>query len=311
MRDKIFISYSHKDAPYQLRLRTHLMPFERNKKLKFWVDERINIGDQWRCEIEKALNEALVAILLVSADFLASDFILNNELPPLLEACEREGVRIIPVILKPCAFEMFELSKFQCVNDPKEPVCAMDEAGQEAIWAKLAKSAWEAYENERQKTNSPGLKPINSSTIVEHKIKASYSEKTDKYNVNEHESFYENNVSEFLSQLLKHPDDVMDYYVYTYQHIDMLDFIPKAKDIIGTTLNSERLLDRVNKLLKEHGWEGNGSIRLLWFPPFLDIGIEDTWGTIVWFVKQSNNGTAFIASPIPLELDRLQNQNRW
>lgn len=86
MRDQIFISYSHADSDYQLRLRMHLSIFERSGSVKYWSDTQLRTGDQWRNEIENNLEKTAVAILLVSADFLDSDFIRSNELPPLLDA---------------------------------------------------------------------------------------------------------------------------------------------------------------------------------------------------------------------------------
>jgi hypothetical protein len=60
-----------------------------------------------------------VALLLVSTDFLASDFIRKGELPPLLKAAENDGASILSLILKPCLFTMNKkLSKFQTINDP-------------------------------------------------------------------------------------------------------------------------------------------------------------------------------------------------
>src|SRR6218665_3206938 len=87
----IFISYSHKDAEYLERLLVHLKPLERDGLIDTWVDTRLLAGDRWKKEIDAALKKARVAVLLVSADFLASDFIINNELPPLLKAAEEQG----------------------------------------------------------------------------------------------------------------------------------------------------------------------------------------------------------------------------
>lgn len=70
--------------------------------LSIWEDRRITEGDAWYPEIEEALNEADVAILLISADFLTSRFIRGEEVPLLLERREKEGIRAIPLILKPC-----------------------------------------------------------------------------------------------------------------------------------------------------------------------------------------------------------------
>ena len=84
----VFISYSHSDREYLDRLLVHLKPLEKDGRIDLWVDTRLRAGDRWKKEIEKALNRANVAVLLVSADFLASDFITDNELPPLLKNAE-------------------------------------------------------------------------------------------------------------------------------------------------------------------------------------------------------------------------------
>src|SRR3954468_23289787 len=121
-RTQVFVSYSHADTEHLQRLRVHLRPYERQSQLELWSDTNIRTGQQWKKEIETALGRAAVAIVLVSADFLASDFVAENELPPLLEAAKREGVKILPVVLKPCAFAATKsLSEYQAVNDPAKP----------------------------------------------------------------------------------------------------------------------------------------------------------------------------------------------
>src|SRR5713101_5676457 len=101
-RTQVFVSYSHADSEHLLRLKVHLRPYERKSLIDLWSDTSIRAGQQWKKEVEAALGRAAVAILLVSADFLASDFVAENELPPLLEAAKKDGVKILPVILKPC-----------------------------------------------------------------------------------------------------------------------------------------------------------------------------------------------------------------
>ena len=140
-RTNVFVSYSHMDKKWLERLQTHLKPLMRGGVIELWDDTRIKTGADWRLEIETALAEAKVAIMLISADFLASDFIASHELPPLLEAAKQEGCRIVPVIVSPCLFDATtELNRFQSVNAPSRPLTAMPEHEQDEVLVKVAKS---------------------------------------------------------------------------------------------------------------------------------------------------------------------------
>jgi small GTP-binding protein len=138
-RAKVFISYSHKDRVWLDRVRTHLRAFENEGvSVDVWDDTRIKAGDKWKKEIKKALDESKIAILLISTDFLASEFIVKNELPPLLEAAEQDGAIILPLILKPSRYTKHKgLSVFQAVNDPAKPLIKLEEAEQDEILVKL------------------------------------------------------------------------------------------------------------------------------------------------------------------------------
>ncbi|CAD5374848.1 hypothetical protein RA210_U70164 [Rubrivivax sp. A210] len=131
----VFISYSHRDSAYLERLMVHLKPLHKQGVIDPWVDTRLQAGDKWKKEIEKALQRARVAVLLVSADFLASDFIIENELPPLLHTAENKGTLIIPVILKPCRYTRDKnLREFQAINSPDEPLSLVDENERELVY---------------------------------------------------------------------------------------------------------------------------------------------------------------------------------
>jgi hypothetical protein len=137
----VFISYSHKDREFLDRLMIHLKPLDRAGLIKSWVDTNLESGDLWQHEIERALARARVAILLVSADFMASNFIIENELPPLLAKAAAGGTRIIPVIVKHCRFTRDkDLNRFQAVNEPGRPLISLSEAEREKIYDEIARS---------------------------------------------------------------------------------------------------------------------------------------------------------------------------
>jgi nucleoside 2-deoxyribosyltransferase len=136
---KVFVSYSHADRDFLDRLLVHLKPLERDGKLEIWSDTHLRAGDRWKREIENALARANAAVLLISADFMASEFITNNELPPLLKNAEERGTRIIPLIVKPSRFSRDgNLRQFQAANDPKEPLILLSTGRQEEIFDRVA-----------------------------------------------------------------------------------------------------------------------------------------------------------------------------
>src|SRR5579862_2180673 len=146
-RSRVFISYSHRDKDYLDLLHVFLKPWLQTKQLEVWDDAQLKPGDHWEAAIARALAEAKVAVLLVSPDFLASDFITNNELPPLLDAAEREGAVILPVILMPCLFRRTQLSKFQTVNDPAKPLSLMNPSERDVIWERLVEQMLDALDS--------------------------------------------------------------------------------------------------------------------------------------------------------------------
>ena len=110
----VFISYSHTDEEWKDRLVTHLGVLQQEGLLGLWDDRRIEAGEDWKPEIEQAMQAASVAVLLVSANFLTSQFILSDEVPRLLQRRSEQGVRIFPVIVKPCAWKQVSwLSRLQ------------------------------------------------------------------------------------------------------------------------------------------------------------------------------------------------------
>jgi hypothetical protein len=93
-------------------------------------------------------------VLLISADFLASDFVDKDELPPLLRASEKEGVVILPLILKPCRFmKTNSISQFQAINPPSKPLIGMEEVEQELLFDKIADRILEVFAQQSKAQN--------------------------------------------------------------------------------------------------------------------------------------------------------------
>jgi len=108
---KIFISYSHKDEEWKNKLEKHLRVFELEGILETWSDRKVETGEDWILKIKEALNFSNIAILLISKDFLISDFIKKKEVPTILKRRKTEDLIIFPIIIRPCNWEEVEWLK--------------------------------------------------------------------------------------------------------------------------------------------------------------------------------------------------------
>jgi hypothetical protein len=142
---KLFISYSHEDEQWLLELKKWLKPLEQKDIVSVWDDQQIKAGADWRQEIEKALSSAKAAVLLISMDFLNSEFISNNELPELLNAAEDKGLNIFWIAVRPSTVDDTEIAKYQAVHkDP--PLASIEEAEREEHFLRIYKKIKEAVE---------------------------------------------------------------------------------------------------------------------------------------------------------------------
>jgi hypothetical protein len=137
--NNVFISYSHKDSIWLDRISQHLKVLKKEGfNLDIWSDTKIKASQKWRDEIFKSLEKAKIGILLISTDFLASDFIIDNELPILLNHARSRGTEILPVIIKPSRFEKNKiLAGFQAINKPSSPLSKLSNTRQEEVLVEL------------------------------------------------------------------------------------------------------------------------------------------------------------------------------
>jgi hypothetical protein len=108
---KIFISYSHQDEEWKDQVNNHLQVFELEGKWRTWDDRRIQVGSAWEKEVTDAIQSAHAAVLLITTDFLISDFIRKKEVPLILERWGKNEIIIFPVIVKPCSWKAIDWLK--------------------------------------------------------------------------------------------------------------------------------------------------------------------------------------------------------
>jgi hypothetical protein len=146
-RDKVFISYSHRDREWLNRLHTMLKPVLRGGGISLWDDTRIKPGTKWKDEIARALGSARVAVLLVSGDFLASDFVIEHELAPILEAAAEEGVTVLWIYLSHCLYEETDLVHYQAAHDIALPLESLSRAEQNHMLVQICRRIKESADS--------------------------------------------------------------------------------------------------------------------------------------------------------------------
>lgn len=123
---EVVISYCHLDTIWRDRLLTHLRPLEQEGRFSTWYDEKIPPGEDWEQAIKVALSNARVAVLMVTAEYLGSDFILQKEVPTIL-ARKKDGLRVLPVLTKACVWRHIGwLSSMKILPIDDKPIASPD-----------------------------------------------------------------------------------------------------------------------------------------------------------------------------------------
>ncbi|AUX42955.1 hypothetical protein SOCE26_043950 [Sorangium cellulosum] len=141
---RLFFSYSHKDEALRDALEAHLALLKREGLLQSWHDRRIAAGDAWAGQIDKHLHEADVILLLVSADFLASDYCFDREMKRALERHDAGEARVIPVILRQTDWHGAPFARLQALPKGGKPVTSWQ--NQDEAWTEVAKGIRRAVE---------------------------------------------------------------------------------------------------------------------------------------------------------------------
>ena len=119
---EVFFSYAHEDEQLRDELAKHLKLLERQKVITAWYDREITAGTEWSGKIDEHLESAKIILLLVSADFLASDYCWDVEVKRAMERHETKEARIIPIILREVDWKGAPFGKLQALPRDAEPV---------------------------------------------------------------------------------------------------------------------------------------------------------------------------------------------
>jgi TIR domain len=161
MPPTVFISYSQSDARWKDRLALFLGVFQHEGFLHVWHDGLIQAGADWLPQIENAMAEARVAILLVSVRFLNSEFVRRKEVPVLMERRQKEGLRVIPVIVSACPWQkVWWLSAIQARPLGGRTLEGLRKAQQNEVLSRLAEEVLDLVEQEHLSTAAKSPKPV-------------------------------------------------------------------------------------------------------------------------------------------------------
>ncbi|HEX6012094.1 MAG TPA: TIR domain-containing protein, partial [Geminicoccaceae bacterium] len=137
---RAFVSYSHRDDRLRAELETHLKLLARTGALQLWTDRRITAGTEWKGEIDENLERADLILLLVSADFMNSDYCYDIELKRALERHEASEARVVPIIVRKVAWYSAPFGKLQALPADGKVVDrgTGGRAARDAAWSAVA-----------------------------------------------------------------------------------------------------------------------------------------------------------------------------
>ena len=146
---RVFISYSHKDENLRNELQTHLKLLQRQGIIDAWDDRQIEAGDEWKRKIDDNLERASLILLLVSADFIASDYCYEIEMKRALERHNNKEARVIPVTVRDVNWRKAPFGKLQAL--PKEGKAIPLWPDKDSAWRNVAEGIEKVAEQLRKK----------------------------------------------------------------------------------------------------------------------------------------------------------------
>lgn len=146
----VFISYSRRDAVWLERVCSILQPVERKGLIKCWTDVQVEAGAQWDAALRRQMAVCDIAILLVSASFLSSDYVNRIELPTLIERARVGATRLLWVLLSPCNWSDTALRHIQAALPTSAPLSELEPTELQICLVKLRQLVESATQQQQQ-----------------------------------------------------------------------------------------------------------------------------------------------------------------
>lgn len=154
----VFTSYSNEDHEYLAELEKHLSALVRQRLISTWYDRKMYGGDNWDVKIKEKLADAKMFLCLISADFLASDYCMNIELPYAIEREANDMALVVPIVVRPADWKETGLGVFQALPDGSKPVTLWE--NRDEAWTSVAKGIRKVIRECRQTSGNPAADKI-------------------------------------------------------------------------------------------------------------------------------------------------------
>jgi internalin A len=149
---RLFYSYSHKDETLRNELETHLKLLQRQGRLETWHDRKIEAGEEWKQKIDNNLERADIILLLVSSDFIASNYCYEKEMGRALERHAQGEALVIPVIVRAVNWRIAPFAKLQALPQNGRAVTLWED--RDSAWQNVSEGIERVVEEMRKKERS-------------------------------------------------------------------------------------------------------------------------------------------------------------
>lgn len=156
----IFISYNHNDEQYANEIKRHFTPWKSGKQVNIWTEKEILSGQVWEQEIIKNLQKSDVIIMLLSANFFASNFTKSEEFALVLEKHKKKEALAIGILVTPCKWEDTDLASFQLFPLGAKPIASHKAEKREEIYKQMIQKIMDLVETSLEAKKSADFKPL-------------------------------------------------------------------------------------------------------------------------------------------------------